>query len=104
MEEIILEYYNEYNFPSASKLYQILRKNNIDVKVQDVRDFVARQVDNQLLKVNPEFKKHQGHITSFIPNEVWQIDLFDLSKYNTTNNSYKWIFACVDVFTRRAYC
>jgi hypothetical protein len=44
-----------------------------------------------------------GHITAFRINEIWQIDIYDLSRYETSNKGYKYMFACLDVFTRFAY-
>ena len=37
------------------------------------------------------------------PDEAFQMDIFDLSKYKSSNSNYKYILACIDVFTRKAY-
>ena len=44
-----------------------------------------------------------GHILSNSPNEKWQLDIFYLIKYHKQNHGYKYILACVDIFTRKAY-
>ena len=35
--------------------------------------------------------------------EICQIDIYDLSKYEASNKHFKYIFALIDVFTRRAF-
>ena len=44
-----------------------------------------------------------GHIISNLPNEKWQLDIFYLIKYHKQNHGYKYILACIDIFTRKAY-
>ena len=44
-----------------------------------------------------------GHILSNSPNEKWQLDIFYLIKYHKQNHGYKYILACRDIFTRKAY-
>ena len=44
-----------------------------------------------------------GHILSNSPNEKWQLDIFYLIKYHKQNHGYKYILACIDIFTRKAY-
>jgi hypothetical protein len=39
-----------------------------------------------------------------VPNELWQMDIFDLSKYMKQNKDYRYILCCIDVFTRKAFC
>ena len=48
-------------------------------------------------------KRNAGHIVAFVKNEQWTIDIFDLSKYYLENGSMKYIFAAIDVFTRKVY-
>jgi len=38
-----------------------------------------------------------------VPNEVWNVDIFDMSQYKDANQGYRYLLACVDVFTRKAY-
>ena len=37
------------------------------------------------------------------PYEFWQFDIFDLSRYKAKNDDYRYLMACVDVFTRMAW-
>lgn len=34
-EDVIRDYYNEYNYPSSDRLYQILKKDGIIVKKKE---------------------------------------------------------------------
>ena len=36
-------------------------------------------------------------------NECWQMDIFNLQKYSSDNKGYEYIFAIVDVFSRKAW-
>ena len=97
--------YKEYNFPSADRLYKILKKDGVNfVSKKEIKEFIDTRTENQLTKPAPEIKKKFGHVSSLLPNKNWMIDIFDLSKYSTYNKNYKYIFAVVDVFTRKAYC
>ena len=44
-----------------------------------------------------------GHITAFQENGFWNIDIFDLTKYNKQNNGHKYRFCVIDIFTRKVY-
>jgi len=96
--------YEKYNFPSADKLYKIIKENNLNIPKSEVKDYLSNQEETQLLTVPQERKADLGHITASFKNEFWQMDLFDLSKYYKSNKPYKYILAVVDVFTRYAYC
>jgi transposase InsO family protein len=38
-----------------------------------------------------------------VPNELWNVDIFDMSKHAAANKGFRYLLACVDVFTRRAF-
>ena len=97
-------YYEKYNYPGINKLYDIMKKNKINVSINDIKTFIQNQEESQLLQVPSEKKSALGHITAQHKNEFWQMDIFDLSKYYSTNKPYKYILCCIDVFTRFAYC
>ena len=96
--------YEKYNFPSADKLYKIIKENNLDIPKKEIKEYLNTQEETQLLTVPQERKSDLGHITASYKNEFWQMDLFDLSKYYKVNKPYKYILAVIDVFTRYAYC
>ena len=36
-------------------------------------------------------------------NAVWQLDIFDLARYQYFNKDYKYLLVVIDVFSRKAY-
>ena len=103
MDSDISKIYKENNFPSRKRLYEILRENKIKATYKQVSEFVDRQAINQLHKPTRVIKKHSLSVVAAKVNDCWQIDLLDYSKYSTRNRGFKWLFICVDVFTRRAF-
>ena len=95
--------YEENNFPALERLYKLVKKANPDVKRKEIKEFLNNLENVQITKEQKN-KKATGHIVASSFNEVWQIDIFDLSKYSGSNNGYKYIFAIVDVFSRQALC
>lgn len=102
-KDIIEQYYNEYNFPSAQKLYKILKDDKHNITQKEIKSYLDTQLQEQLMKQQTEKRKDMGHIISIDENEKWQMDIFDLSKYANSNNGYKYLLAIIDVFTRKAY-
>ena len=101
-EELIRKtYYNpESGLFSATKLYEKLKSKGITLK--QIKDFISKQEVYQIHKkvFKPEIF---FPIVAKYPNEIYQIDLMDFSDVSTTNNNYKYILLCIDVFTRKAY-
>jgi len=103
MDEIIDEFYEKLNFPSLEKLFKAISAKHKDIKKSDVKIFLDSQNETQVLKVETKTKSSGGHIVALFPNESWQIDFFELLDYGKSNNGFLHIFACIDVFTRKAY-
>ena len=104
MNDIIEEYYNNFNFPSVDKLYKLLKADGHDIKKKDIETYLSKQQEAQVFKEAKKSKQQLGHITSLKPNYIWQVDIFYLMKYHKQNHEFKYILACMDVFTRKAYC
>lgn len=104
-KNLISVYYEEFDFPSADKLFKLIQSNEPDIKVtrREINDFIEEQKEIQMVKVKKRSKKSKGHITALIENELWVIDIFDLNRYSGQNSGYKYIFGVIDVFTRKAY-
>ena len=103
MEDFLNNIWIENNFPAKAKLLKLAKEQRPDTKSKDVNTFLDAQISYQLLKEGKNLKSHLGHIVAFKINEIWQIDIYDLSRYETSNKKYKYLFAVVDVFTRYAY-
>ena len=104
MDEIIENYYSNYNFSSVEKLYKLMKDDNHNVKKAAIQKYIEGKKEVQLLKESKNSKLKLGHITSFKPNSVWNMDIFYLQKYHLKNHGYKYILCCIDIFTRYVYC
>ena len=102
MNELIKEtFYNRSTgFQSANKLYQKLKSHGITL--QQIKTFLNKQETQQLHK-HPFKIKHYFPIVAKYENEIFQIDLVDVSDISSTNDNYKWLLCAIDVFTRKAY-
>ena len=92
--------YEEYNYPGATKLFQIAKKQGLDIKYDDVMAFAKKQRISQIFKTQPA---KRGFIVAFHPNERMQMDLIDMTKFSHNNGGYGWIMLIVDIFTRRCF-
>ena len=95
------EYWRKFKYPSAYKLYKIMRKAGREVTLSDVDEFVRSQSTHQLhTKTRHNI---QGHILAFSKNSLWFADLLDLQNFSRGNKGYRYILLCIDVFTRMGY-
>jgi transcriptional regulator with XRE-family HTH domain len=100
--QIVENIYLDNNFPSINRLYKLVKEANIPVSRKFVQTFLDEQTEKQLLQT--QIKNHpEGHIVSNYLNEIWQMDIFDYSKFFESNNKYKYMLVCIDVFSRKAY-
>ena len=103
MDQFLTNIWSENNFPAKAKLLKLAQESRPETTLKDINNFLDARLSYQLLKEAKNLKANSGHIVAFRINEIWQIDIYDLSRYETSNKKYKYIFACVDVFTRYAY-
>ena len=101
-DDIIEQYYEQSNYAGLDTLYKLIKKSNSHITKNMVKQFLDNQEQEQILKrtIKP---KDQGHICALNQFENVQIDLYDLSKYSGSNSNYSYLFAMVDVFTRKLY-
>ena len=104
MSDIIEKYYIKYKFPNLERLYNYLKNDDISVTKKQVKLFLDNQMNKQITTQKKVLKSNRGHIVAYFKNELWQIDIFFLPKYYKSNKGYKFIFCCIDVFTRFVYC
>ena len=97
--DYIKEYYENNNFPNPKRLYEIMRKAGHYVSLGNIKKFYEDLETEQVTKIKQ--KKKDGHITAYYPNEFWNIDIFDLSKYKSYNKNYRYIFCVIDIFSRK---
>ena len=104
METIIEQYYVDNFYPNTDELYKILKKDNISVTKKQVREFLDKKDEEQIQKIQNKDPKKSGHIVASYENQLWQIDIFILDKYEKWNKKYKDILCAIDVFSRSVYC
>lgn len=99
------ELYVQYGFPGKDKLFKISNNLGLNLSKQQIDKFISQQDVNQ--KYAPDANKNYSlPITSFDYKVNCQIDLLDMSKfsfYNRVNGTKKWIFICVDIWSRKAW-
>jgi hypothetical protein len=102
-ESFIEDAYNQTNFGGPEKIYTYLKKNYSDIKItkQEIKNYLDKQEQEQILK-SQKPPKALGHIVASFPFEIVQMDIFDFSKYASSNYNFKYMMAFVDVFTRYA--
>jgi hypothetical protein len=83
-------------------LVRLAKEKHPEITRKQIKTFLDSDVAKQLTKVQPK-KSADGHIVAFMPNENSQMDVFDLSRYMYSNQYYRYVLCCVDVFTRVAY-
>ncbi len=69
-EEIIKDTYTNNNFPSLEKLLILVKKKHQNITRKEVKEFLTKQYNYQVLKQQNKPKK-SGHITALRPNEIW---------------------------------
>ena len=94
-------FYSPTGATSVNKLYQKLKHRGITRK--EIQEFIDKQESHQIFK-KPNTKINYFPIYANHKNEIFQIDIIDLSDIETSNNHYKYILACIDVYSRYVYC
>jgi len=100
-DEIISEAYYDPSkgLRNAQKLYEELKAQRITMK--QIKDFLKRQEVAQI-HYKPQ-KPVFFPIVSKYKNHIWQIDLMSLADIERTNDHYKYLLCCIDIFSRFAY-
>ena len=93
--------YKENNYKKTN-LHKKVEAQHPEISRRHVRQFLAQDYPTQLTQTQHKVEA-KGHIVATNPNELWQFDILDLSRYAKKNEGIRYILACVDVFTRKAY-
>lgn len=106
MNEILSKIYydvsNPAGYSSVDKLYSAARKELPTLRLKQVKDWLRDQetytLHNKARKRYPRRKTLSRGI-----DDVWQMDLCDLSSISRYNNGYKFLLTGIDVFSRYAF-
>ncbi len=85
------------------KLLKLVKAQGITTTSNDIRTFLDKRVAIQQTKITKKSKTNKGHIVSFKAFDLLEMDIFVLDKHSKQNKGYGYIFAVVDVFSRKAY-
>ena len=107
VKDAVNEMNKTYNFPSLTKLIHLVQ-SKYNFSNEKIIQAVQGDVNTQLMQPRTKPKKKLlGHIISLAPNEIMQMDNFDMQRYkkdNTINKkTYPYILVLIDVFSRMAY-
>ena len=96
--------YKKFNYPtSVPKLLKLVKEEGITATSNDIKTFLDKRVAVQQTKITKKSKNKEGHIVSFKAFDLLQMDIFVMEKYSKSNKGYGYIFAIMDVFTRKAW-
>jgi IS30 family transposase len=87
-------------YSTVEKLYQKLKSRGITRPM--IKDFIQKQ-ENYQIHTTKKRITHYNPIKANHQNDIWQVDLMDMSDISTTNTNVKYLLCVVDVFTRFTY-
>ena len=95
------KFYNpSTQYTSIKNLYDAVKKDGITL--QEVKNFIQKQETTQIFNKKQRIK-HYFPIYAKHKFEIVQIDLVDMSDIAASNENYKYLLVCVDVFSRLAF-
>jgi hypothetical protein len=104
MDEQIEPIYKKFNYPnSVQKLLKLVKSAGINATSKDIQTFLDKRVSVQQTKVTKKSRRNMGKIVAFKAFDMLQMDIYVLDKYSKSNKGYGYVFALVDVFSRKAY-
>ena len=105
MNQILKKIYEDANFPGFERFYKFVKTEKPEYKKVDVKKFYDSLRSVQLLKKKDNnMNKKQGAITSTYINELFQMNIGDMTaKFSKYNSNYRYILLCIDIFSRKAF-
>lgn len=107
LEKILEDLYLNHGLPPRPKFIKIIKSKKIqmDSKVlNDIVDGIISKYSNTREKFQRDNRrKVDGHHVSPEPFWITQMDLIDMSEFETYNKGYKWILIIIDVFSRHIF-
>jgi transposase InsO family protein len=98
--EVMEAEFNSNVFTSTMKFYKYLCEKYINIKRTDVQEFMNSQNIHNYTK---KTRRTSKPIISKYANQMWCIDLIDMSMFATKNRNINYILTCVDAFSRKTW-
>jgi hypothetical protein len=81
--------------------YKHIQSKFINIRREDVRQFMEK---NAIYQTGREQKHRvQKPIIAKSVGELWAVYLIDMNAHKKFNRGYRYIFTCIDVFSRRLF-
>jgi hypothetical protein len=91
----------EKGLGNLQSFFKKVKQEDPNIKYKEVKDFYDKQEVNQIMR--PQTKpKEFNSVTAKMPRDIFEIDYMIYDRY--TIDGYKYIFCCVDVYSRYAQC
>jgi len=103
MIDIINEefYTAETGYRGQRLFYNLIRSKYLNISRKDVIDFIKDQQLYQLTKHKKPIKNEMVKYTQ--KNQAWSMDLIDMNFTGGNNHGFRYIFTCIDNFTKEVY-
>ena len=87
----------------VTNLYKYISGKYIGITRQNISDRV-RELPSYQMQIKYTHRTNKP-ITSSVtgPNLMWCVDLLDLSNYSSHNKNWRYLFVCVDTFSRKIW-
>jgi hypothetical protein len=92
--------FNSNVFTSTMKFYKYLCEKYINIKRKDVESFMSAQ---NIYSYTKKTRRVSKPIVAKYANQMWCIDLIDMSMFSTKNKNVHFILTCVDAFSRKTW-
>lgn len=91
----------EFGLGNLRSFFMKAKKEIPNLKYNDVKDFYDKQEIVQVLR--PQNKPNEfNSVSALYPRDIFEIDYMIYDRYTIDN--YKYVFCCVDVYSRYAHC
>jgi hypothetical protein len=93
-------FYNpKFGYHNLNKFYEKLKEEKPDIKFKDVQKFYKNQELTQVFKRHTKPKLYNSVVANY-PRDIYELDFIIYDRYHIHN--YKYIFCCIDIYSRYA--
>lgn len=92
------ELYKQNGYPGITKMWHLVKLNNLNYTYKEVKDFISKQTPYQLHKVPTKNIMHP--ITTAASQVNYQVDTLHMQKFYKENKGMKYILLVIDIFNR----
>ena len=90
------------SFSGINSFYRSIKEHHINIKKDLVKKWLQAQDTYTLHKPIIKKFKRVRYMTSGI-DYIWQIDLIDIREMSQMNKGFKYLFTCIDTFSKFAW-